>query len=295
MRQRMTDDFQDTRPIREHQERLHAQWGRPRAHYRPNHVPALRRMLVGLVSATWVCWALIGLLSGHMFFLLLWPPLHFTGLPALVFSAAVLASAAACFVVIVDHHDKRDNERTYRQVRHKLWWLSGGLGLLTLAVATAEHLGLLPFSTPNVGLMSVERLVTLAQYPPLQRWLSSHHDSIPIWFGVTAAWCLIGLALFKKLGWLEVERTTALTHSGVMIATMSLVLPALVTFSLFLLDQLAMGHLADTAESAEDLRESVVFTLTTLLACLGAAGYCMWLLVASAMVQLGWLRAPYDV
>jgi hypothetical protein len=121
---RLTDKerFAPTTPLPQHQVRLREQrrWSRPP--YVPNNVPRRLRILYGLISLTWVGWAVIGLLSGHMFWLVSrHGPVHFSGVPALLFCAAVMACAAAFAVSIVDHYDKRDNEDAYRRTRRWIW------------------------------------------------------------------------------------------------------------------------------------------------------------------------------
>jgi len=62
--------FAPTQPLPEHQDRLRSQRHSTRLKYTPNHVPLIARTLYALVSLTWIGWAMIGLLSGHMFVLL---------------------------------------------------------------------------------------------------------------------------------------------------------------------------------------------------------------------------------
>ena len=120
----LTDNerFTPTQPLPECQDRLRKQRRWTRTIYTPNDVPLSHRILYGLISLTWVGWAMIGLLSGHMFFLVSKRgAIHFSGVPAMLFSAAVVACAIACVVTIVDHYDRRDNEESYRRVRRRAW------------------------------------------------------------------------------------------------------------------------------------------------------------------------------
>lgn len=288
----LDDDFQETRPLREHQERLHAQWGRPRAHYRHNQVNVTTRVLLALVSATWVSWALIGLLSGHMFFFALILPLHLTGWPALMFSVGVLLSAAACCVSVVDHYDRRDNEHRYRQARRQLWRAAAGVGMLAIALHVAEYLELLPGSRVELGLMSVERLQSLLNAEWLQRWLLEHHDGVHSWWWITALWCFAGLAALKKLGMLEVDAPDLQAHGGFLIASMSMIVPAGAAFSLYLLDQLTLGHLVQQADSAGELRQTTAWMLTLLVTTVSITAFFGITFVFSVLQQLGWLAKP---
>lgn len=281
-----TSDFLDTRPLRDHQERLHSQWGRPRAHYMPNHVPTARRVLIALIGTTWVAWALIGLLSGHMFIWALLVPLHVTGLSAWLLSVAVLVSAAACCVSLVDHVDKRDNEHRYRQARRRLWQAAGALGVASGLVHVGTALDLLPPVPTDLGLVSPMRLQTLLQQPALQRWLAQHHDGIHTWWWVTGVWAFLGLAVFQKLGLMDADGPQAQTFGRFLVVMMAFVMPALATFSLYLLDQLAMGHVAASAEDARELQETTAWYLTLLLTSLGSLTLLLALTVFGAVRQL---------
>lgn len=277
-------DFRDTRPLREHQERLHAQWGHPRAHYTPNHVPAGQRVLLSLLSATWVAWALIGLLSGHMFIWALVVPLHMTGPAAWLLSLAVLVSAAACCVSLVDHVDKRDNEHRYQAARRQLWKAAGALGLASAVLQAAMAWDLLPPVSAELGLIAPDRLQAWLQQPALQRWMDEHHAGIHTWWWVTGLWAFLGVAVFHKLGLLEVNAQDARTFSGFLIFSMAFLVPALATFSLLLLDLLAMGHVAGRSDDMQALQQDTAWVLTLLLT---SASSLVMLLVA---VVFGALR-----
>jgi hypothetical protein len=98
-------DFVNTQPLPEHQQRLDKQaWWRRQRRHQPNQVYIGARLFYGVLTLTWTAWAAIGVLSGHMYFLVSrGGPLHLFGLPALLFSGSVLAAAVACGSVIVDH------------------------------------------------------------------------------------------------------------------------------------------------------------------------------------------------
>lgn len=282
------DDYQDTRPLRAHQERLHAQWGRPRAHYVANHVPAAQRVLLGLVSLTWVSWALIGVLSGHMFFFV-GVPLHFSGIPALVFSLAALASAAACSVAIVDHHDRRDNELSYQRARRHLWWVALWLWVLAAAVGMSEELGLLPYTDGRVGLLTTQRLHDLLASETLQRFLLTH--PIGRWCAITVGWCVAGLFLLHKAGRLHAEN--ARRDAGVwLIALMAMIIPALASCSLLMLDLLAPGEITGWQAHEEEFRSTQAWLLSGLLTCVSATLLCIALFIIVVLQQLGVLPLP---
>lgn len=288
MRAKKPHDFPDTRPLPLHQERLHAQWGRHRAHYVPNHVPAATRIVNGLLSLTWMTWALIGILSGHMFFLL-GLPLHFSGVPALVFSLAVLASAAACSVTIVDHHDKRDNERTYRRAHRVCWAAAAGFFVLAIAIGAAEQAGLLPFTDGRVGLMSTHRLHGLLASEALRSFLLVH--PFGQWCGISAAWCVVGVYVFNKMGWLHAE-TARRDPGALLIVLMSMIIPALATFSLWMLALLAPGEVTGWQAHEEEFRADQAWLLSGLLAGVSATAVCVAVFAVIVLQQLGMLPAP---
>jgi hypothetical protein len=279
-------DFVDTRPLRDHQERLHAQWGYPRAHYKPNHVPAAQRVMLALLSTTWIAWALIGLLSGHLFIWALAVLLHMTGPAAWLLSLAVLVSAAACSVSLVDHIDKRDNEHRYRQARRQLWRAAGALALASLLIHGATTFDLLPPMAADLGLVSPARLQAALQQPALQHWMAQHHDGIHTWWWVTGLWALMGGIVFHKLGLLTNDASDARAGGTTLIYFMSFVVPALATFSLYLADSLVMGHVAEHADSAHELQVNTVWTLTLLVTTLGSLGFVLVATVIGFLRQL---------
>jgi MFS family permease len=291
MRQRMQDDFQDTRPIREHQERLHAQLGRPRAHYVPNRVPRVTRALYAIVSLIWLGWALIGLLSGHMYFLISrGGPIHFSGIPALLFSMAVLAGAAACSVAIVDHHDRRDNEKSYRRARRVLWWSAlAGLGL-ALLVAAAETFSLLPYTTGNMGMLSVSDLKALLKSDWLSRVLAPHREAFSYWHFVTLFGALFGIALLKKLGFLN-EHQPRLVPA--LITTLLMLAPALL-LALGLVQSLVSGSAAASAANDEVARAQLAWIQSMLLMCIGFTSLGLLAVVIFVLRLTGLMRAPPD-
>lgn len=291
MRQRMQDDFQDTQPIREHQERLHAQWRRPREHYVPNRVPRVTRALYAIISLIWLGWALIGMLSGHMYFLISrGGPIHFSGIPALLFSMAVLAGAAACSVAIVDHHDRRDNEESYRRARRVLWWSAlAGLGL-ALLVAAAETFSLLPYTAGDMGMLSVSDLKALLQSDWLSRVLSPHREALSYWLFVTSFGALVGLTLLKKLGLLNEYQPRLVP---VLMAALLLVTPALL-LTLGLIQSLVSGSAAASAANDEDARAQLAWTQSMLLMCMGFTSLGLLAVVIVFLRLTGLMRAPPD-
>jgi hypothetical protein len=257
--------FAPTQPLPECQELLREQrrWKRPA--YTPNHVPLAARILYGMVTLTWVTWATIGLLSGHMFFLVSRAgPIHFSGVPAILFSFAVIASAAACAVAIVDHYDPRDNEESYKRVRRHLWY--GAAFLLCLAgfAGFAEHAGLLPYSDGSLGLQSTRGLRSLLSSSWLSAKLAPHREAIDGWSLILFFWCFAGLAVLVKLGLLKDDG-----HPRPRVALFTILFligPAIAAFTLSLVVALASGSISARPLGEDALRTQIAWLHSMLLA-----------------------------
>ncbi len=270
--------FVPTQPVPELQERLRAQrrWARPP--YTPNHVPKGGRILYALLGLTWATWAMIGLLSGHMFLLVSKRgPIHFSGVPAVLFSLAVMASAATFAVAIVDHYDKRDNEEAYGRMRRRLWWAAAGLLCMAAVVGLAERIDLLPYTSSTLGLLSTQGLQNLLASSWLSDLLTPHRASIEKWSIILLLWCFAGTFVLQKLGLMRSHDSTPRPGLAVFVI-LFLVGPAVTAFTLSLVATLASGSFPSHQPlSDESLRaqlawiHSMLLTAVSLLAVMGLA------------------------
>lgn len=109
---------------------------KPRPH-KPNAVPATQRYANILMGVVLVAYGVLGLvsyrmdLSGRRIRIAV-----LEGGPAWPMGAAFLVGAAVLFAVVVDHYDKRDNERFYRAFR----WAASRLGWCLAGSALVAHL-----------------------------------------------------------------------------------------------------------------------------------------------------------
>lgn len=287
--------FAPTQPLPENQERLRKQrrWSSRPAHV-PNHVPLAQRLFYSVVSVTWLGWAFVGLLSGHMFFLVSRQgPMHFTGIPALVFSGAVFASAAACAVAIVDHYDKRDNEDAYRRLRRWLWWSAAAFFLVACVIGCAERADVLPYTDGKVGLISATSLKSLLLSNWLAGKLGPHKSTLDTWALLSTIWCIFGLFVTSKLGLIKQGDPP---RPGVIFVVIAFfVVPALSTFTLSLIYALAAGDLPSRVPlPEEDLRSQLAWMQSMLVTCLATLSLCIVALVAIALRGLGIIPPPIE-
>lgn len=254
--------FPPTQPLPEHQDRLRSQRHSTRLKYTPNHVPLIGRTLYALVSLTWIGWAMIGLLSGHMFVLLSKRgPIHLTGAPAVLFSVAVMACAAACAVAIVDHYDKRNNEDSYKRIRRQLWWSAVGFLCLSALVGMAERTGVLPYTNSALGLLSTRRLQSLLTSSWLADSLVPHRAAIEKWSLLLLLWCFVAMLALSKLGLLRQDAPLPL---GVALFIILVVIgPAIAAFTLNLVTTLCSGSHSPLPE--ESLRAQLAWLQSMLL------------------------------
>lgn len=281
------ESFAPTQPLPDFQERLRKQRRYWRPSYTPNHIPIGERLLYSLVSVTWLSWALIGLLSGHMFFLMSrGGPIHFTGIPALMFSGAVLTSAAACSVAIVDHYDKRDNEDVYKRLRRRFWWSAAGFFLLACVIGFAERSDMLPYTDGRVGLMSTANLKSLLLSEWLANKLGPHKSTLDTWALLSGIWCLVGLFVISKLGLVNTGKPP---HPGVTFVMCAFFLaPALGAFTLYLIYALAAGDLPSLVPlSDEEVRSRLAWMQSMLLTSLAALSLVLLAIVIIVLRSLG--------
>lgn len=281
------ESFAPTQPLPEFQERLRSQRRYFKPAYTPNHVPLGARLFYSLVSATWLAWASIGLLSGHMFFLISrGGPIHFTGVPALLFSGAVLASAAACAVAIVDHYDRRDNEDSYQRVRRWFWWSAAVFFLIACVIGFAERSNVLPYTDGRLGLLSTVSLKSLLLSQWLAKMLGPHKATLDTWALLSGIWCFAGCFLMSKLG---LVKTGVQSHPGVLFVTLVFfVAPALSTFTLYLIYSLAAGDFpSHLSLSDEEVRSRLAWMQSMLLTCLAVLSLLLMGIVSIVLRALG--------
>lgn len=108
-----------------------------REYYIPNKVPILQRIAYACLAVALVGYGTIGLLVGA-----LWIPgrrtsgLVLAGIPAWLAFASLCAGAIGLFSVVIDHYDRRNNERHYLRFQKA----SRVLSLAMLVAAGAWHI-----------------------------------------------------------------------------------------------------------------------------------------------------------
>jgi hypothetical protein len=295
--QRLTDRerFVPTQPLPEHQQRLLTQrrWRRPA--YVPNHVPFGDRLIFGLLSLTWITWAVIGLLSGHMFLMVSrHGPIHFSGIPAVLFSLSVMASAAASAVKIVDHYDRRDNEDSYKKTRQWIWYAALALLLLSGFVGCAERFGMLPYTDGRLGLLSTHSLQSLLTSSPITETLAPHRSVIQKWSLIMLLWCFAGTVALDKLGLLKNDPKP---RPGVaLFIFLFLVGPALAGFTLNLVLIVASGSFDSSRALSDDaLRRQIAWIHSMLLTSISMLGFLCLVIAAVVLRAIGVLPSQVAI
>ncbi len=83
--------------------------------YTPNHISFGKRVLRILLSLGLIGYGLLGLLTDDLYLpVKVGPGIHLDGTPALLMCIAFICAAGVLLSAVVDHYDKRDNERHYR-------------------------------------------------------------------------------------------------------------------------------------------------------------------------------------
>lgn len=95
----------------------------PEQPYTPNHIPVGQRWLYGVVSAVAIAYGSYGIWVDDIYI----PGkrssgIHFHGLAAWLVYAGMLCLSANFLSVIVDHFDRRNNERNYRLFARVTSW-----------------------------------------------------------------------------------------------------------------------------------------------------------------------------
>jgi hypothetical protein len=108
-----------------------------RDYYLPNSVPLLQRIAYACLAVALLGYGAIGVLVDA-----LWIPgrrttgLVLAGIPAWLALASLCVGAIGLFSVVIDHYDRRNNERHYRRLQSA----SRVLSLAILVVAGAWHI-----------------------------------------------------------------------------------------------------------------------------------------------------------
>ena len=105
--------------------------------YRPNVVSLGERIFNSLIGVVLLIYGLAGLLTSHL-------NLNgrrvriaeLDGSPALLMASAFILGAVVLFTIVIDHYDKRNNERYYRIFR----WIATRLSWCLAASALIFHL-----------------------------------------------------------------------------------------------------------------------------------------------------------
>lgn len=83
--------------------------------HNPNHIPAVERAMNLIFSSILLSYGTFGVLIDDLYIPgKRGPGTHFHGEPAWILYAAFLSAAANMMSVVVDHHDKRNNEINYK-------------------------------------------------------------------------------------------------------------------------------------------------------------------------------------
>ncbi|PXW68186.1 hypothetical protein BZA03_1179 [Alteromonas sp. I10] len=86
--------------------------------YSPNKIPKSTRIF----NIVWALFLIAMCLYGFTNEALVYPgvrgsyPIELTGMPLLFFCVALLSGAVNAALTVIDHYDKRDNERSYKQM-----------------------------------------------------------------------------------------------------------------------------------------------------------------------------------
>jgi predicted RNA-binding Zn-ribbon protein involved in translation (DUF1610 family) len=82
--------------------------------YTPSHISFGKRVFGILLSLGLIGYGLLGLLADDLYLPGSGPGIHLYGTPALLMCIAFICAAGVLLSVVIDHYDKRDNERYYR-------------------------------------------------------------------------------------------------------------------------------------------------------------------------------------
>lgn len=273
------ESFAPTQPLEEHQERLALERKRRSGKFDPNRLSLEARLFYGAVALTWLGWAAVGLLSGHMFILLSrGGPMHFAGVAAAVFCVAVLLCSAFCVLQVIDHYDRRDNEASYKTVRRRLLWGALVLFVLTLFISCSR--GVWTTQTPDgfVGWMSTASMIEGIKSPWLISKVSPMASSLNRWFVGIAIWSLAVGIVVKVL----FKRSPHVVPPWVVLGILYFVFaPLLAAFTVNYLLYVVTGDVVGGDLSTPAVRSKIAFAMSVLIACAVA-----WLMLASVTTMI---------
>jgi hypothetical protein len=98
--------------------------------YRPNQISVGKRVVYACLALLLLAWGTFGVLRDDLLYPGKWnSKLHLTGLSAWIMYGAMICASLVLLSVILDHYDKRNNERSYHifAQRFQNWalWLWG--------------------------------------------------------------------------------------------------------------------------------------------------------------------------
>ena len=83
--------------------------------YVPNRIPRTTRVVHVVLALLLLGWGTFGVLKNDLLYPGRWNTnFHLTGLSAWLMYGAMLCGSAVLLSVVVDHYDRRNNERAYR-------------------------------------------------------------------------------------------------------------------------------------------------------------------------------------
>lgn len=105
----------------------------------PNHIPSATRIKYVVLSSVLIAYGAFGIVIDDLYLPgKRGPGVHLHGVPAWVLYCAMLAASANMASVVIDHYDKRPNERNY--TRFAFWSEVIAWGLVSAAVVCSIYL-----------------------------------------------------------------------------------------------------------------------------------------------------------
>ena len=84
--------------------------------YQPNQIPLKERILCCVLSVILISYGIVGLVNDDLYIPRRHGGFHLHGFPMILMIIAMACASIAMLLVVIDHYDRRDNERYYRQV-----------------------------------------------------------------------------------------------------------------------------------------------------------------------------------
>lgn len=106
----------------------------------PNHIPASERITNTIFSILLFAYGTYGVLVNDLYI----PGrrskgVHLHDVPAWIMYGAIICACLVMLSVVVDHYDKRNNERNYRLVANIFKYLGWGFFILSLIMAITRR------------------------------------------------------------------------------------------------------------------------------------------------------------